>query len=47
MAVSGHTYDVGRAKETGSAADFLPKERSLSALKKAAASCQGCHLWEL
>jgi len=38
---------VGRAKETGSAADFLLKERSLSALKGAAAGCRGCHLWEL
>ena len=38
---------MGRAKETGSAADFLPKGRSLSALKGAAAGCRGCHLWEL
>jgi DNA polymerase len=38
---------VGHAKETGSAADFLPDERSLAALKEAAAGCRGCHLWEL
>jgi uracil-DNA glycosylase len=47
LAASGHTQDVGRAKETGSAADFLPEERSLSALKEAAAGCRGCSLWEL
>ena len=41
LAASGHTQEVGRAKETGSAADFLPKERSLSALKGAAAGCRG------
>jgi uracil-DNA glycosylase len=35
-----------RAATTGSAADFLPRERSLSALKEAAKGCQGCHLWQ-
>jgi DNA polymerase len=34
-------------QETGSAADFLPEERSLSALREAAAGCRGCHLWQL
>jgi uracil-DNA glycosylase len=32
---------------TGSAADFLPEERSLSGLREAAASCRGCHLWQI
>jgi DNA polymerase len=31
----------------GSAADFLPKQLSLSALREAAAGCKGCHLWEV
>ena len=31
----------------GSAADFLPERRSLSALREAAAGCKGCHLWEV
>jgi uracil-DNA glycosylase family protein len=32
---------------TGSAADFLPQRRSLSALREAAAGCRGCHLWQV
>jgi uracil-DNA glycosylase len=32
---------------TGSAADFLPERRSLSALREAAAGCRGCHLWQV
>jgi DNA polymerase len=32
---------------TGSAADFLPEQRSLSALREAAAGCRGCHLWQV
>jgi uracil-DNA glycosylase family protein len=32
---------------TGSAADFLPERRSLSALRGAAAGCRGCHLWQV
>jgi uracil-DNA glycosylase family protein len=32
---------------TGSAADFLPGRRSLSALREAAAGCKGCHLWQV
>ena len=35
------------ARETGSAADFVPKQRSLSALREAAAGCRGCHLWQV
>jgi uracil-DNA glycosylase len=31
--------------EQRSAADFLPERRSLSALREAAAQCQGCALW--
>ena len=31
---------------TGSAADFLPKDRTLPALRQAAAHCRGCHLWQ-
>ena len=30
-----------------SAADFLPDQLSLTALREAAAGCKGCHLWEL
>jgi DNA polymerase len=38
---------MAKAEATGSAADFLPKERSLVALREAAAACEGCHLWEI
>jgi DNA polymerase len=31
----------------GSAADFLPDQLSLTALREAAAGCKGCQLWEL
>jgi uracil-DNA glycosylase len=34
-------------RATGSAADFLPERRSLSALRQAAAGCKGCHLWQV
>jgi uracil-DNA glycosylase family protein len=44
---SGHTGVMAKAEGAGSAADFLPKERSLVALRKAAAGCQGCHLWHI
>ena len=30
-----------------SAADFLPDEPSLPALREAAAGCRGCHLWQV
>ena len=33
--------------ETGSAADFLPERRTLTALREAAAGCRGCHLWQV
>jgi uracil-DNA glycosylase family protein len=36
---------VSRAARTGSAADFLPERRTLSALREAAAGCRGCPLW--
>ena len=38
---------MARGKATGSAADFLPQERSFVALREAAAGCKGCHLWEI
>ena len=31
---------------TGSAADFMPPTRSLTALREAAAGCRGCDLWK-
>jgi uracil-DNA glycosylase len=34
-------------QETGSAADFLPEELSLKALRETAAGCKGCHLWQV
>ena len=36
-----------RARATGSAADFLPDERTLPALREAAEDCKGCHLWQV
>jgi uracil-DNA glycosylase family protein len=38
---------VARVKATGSAADFLPDQLSLPALREAAAACKGCHLWQV
>jgi uracil-DNA glycosylase len=38
---------MARAAATGSAADFLPERLSLTALREAAAGCQGCHLWQV
>jgi DNA polymerase len=35
-----------RVSATGSAADFLPKERDLPALREAAKGCRGCPLWQ-
>jgi uracil-DNA glycosylase len=43
---NGHIALVA-PKATGSAADFLPERRSLTALREAAAGCRACHLWEL
>jgi uracil-DNA glycosylase family protein len=31
----------------GSAADFLPDRLTLASLRKAAAGCRGCHLWQV
>jgi DNA polymerase len=31
----------------GSAADFLPDRADLGSLRKAAAGCRGCHLWQV
>jgi DNA polymerase len=38
---------MARGEATGSAADFLPRGRSLRELRDAAAGCRGCHLWEI
>jgi uracil-DNA glycosylase family protein len=35
------------ADATGSAADFLPARRTLPSLRRAAAGCRGCHLWNV
>jgi uracil-DNA glycosylase len=36
-----------KGEATGSAADYLPGERSLVALRDAATGCRGCHLWRI
>jgi uracil-DNA glycosylase len=46
-AASGHTGDMAKAQPGGSAADFLPDDLTLPALREAAAGCKGCHLWQL
>jgi DNA polymerase len=38
---------VGGEQGARSAADFLPEERSLAALREAASGCRGCELWRL
>jgi DNA polymerase len=38
---------MARPEATGSAAEFLPKGRSLGTLRAAAADCKGCHLWKI
>ena len=38
---------MARGAATGSAADFLPAELTLPALRDAAAGCRGCHLWQV
>jgi uracil-DNA glycosylase len=38
---------MARARATTSAANFLPAEPSLPALREAAAGCKGCDLWQL
>jgi DNA polymerase len=41
------TKSAKAAGGTGSAADFLPGRHTLPALRRAAAGCQGCHLWRV
>jgi uracil-DNA glycosylase len=38
---------MARAQPDSSAAEFLPQEIALPALRQAAAGCKGCHLWQL
>jgi uracil-DNA glycosylase family protein len=38
---------MAKPRAAQSAADFLPQELSLPALREAAAVCKGCHLWQL
>jgi uracil-DNA glycosylase len=38
---------MAKAHADESAAEFLPGELSLPALREAAAGCKGCHLWQL
>ena len=38
---------MARGAATGSAADFLPAELTLPALREASAGCRGCHLWQV
>ena len=38
---------MARARTTTSAANFLPQELSLPALREAAGGCKGCDLWRL
>jgi uracil-DNA glycosylase family protein len=38
---------MARAQPDSSAAEFLPQEIALPALREAAAGCKGCHLWQL
>jgi uracil-DNA glycosylase family protein len=47
LVASGHRGGMARARTTTSAANFLPQELSLPALREAAAGCKGCDLWRL
>jgi uracil-DNA glycosylase len=38
---------MAKPQAAESAADFLPQELSLPALREAAAVCKGCHLWQV
>jgi uracil-DNA glycosylase family protein len=38
---------VPKSAQTGSAADFLPEDLTLEALREAAKGCRGCHLWQI
>jgi DNA polymerase len=44
---AGATTRKRAARDAGSAADFLPARLTLLALRRAAASCRGCHLWRI
>jgi uracil-DNA glycosylase family protein len=37
---------MGKPKSEGSAADFFPQRKTLSAFRNAAADCKACDLWE-
>jgi uracil-DNA glycosylase family protein len=37
---------MARARASSSAADFLPRRRTLASLREAAAGCRGCDLWK-
>jgi uracil-DNA glycosylase family protein len=47
LGASGHREGMAKARAAISAADFLPEELSLPALREAAAGCKGCDLWKL
>ena len=38
---------MGGPEKAVSAADFLPGQRTLEALREAAGGCRGCHLWKV
>jgi uracil-DNA glycosylase len=38
---------VPKTAQTGSAADFLPEQLTLPALREDARGCRGCHLWQI
>ena len=44
---SGHRGGMARAQPDNSAAEFLPEEITLPALREAGAGCKGCHRWQL
>ena len=41
----GSARDVGRIEHRGDATPFLPERKNLKALREAAATCRGCHLY--
>jgi uracil-DNA glycosylase len=43
----GHPATPSTAAVSGTAADWIPKDASLSALRIAAVGCRACHLWTL
>ena len=44
--VASHIEGVPAGGETESAATYVPERPTLPRLRKAAAGCRGCHLWE-